>query len=60
MKRGCQQRDDPGVHGSRQLRSQTFDDGISLGELQRQHLDVLRERPGERPQLRHLGTTHGA
>ena len=28
--------------------------GISLGELQRQHLDVLRERPGERPQLRHL------
>ena len=33
---------------------------LSLGELQRQHLDVLRERPGERPQLRHLGTTHGA
>jgi hypothetical protein len=58
--RRAPKRDDPGINGSGQLLPQTFDDAIGLGDLQRQHLDVLRERVGGRPQFGQLGTAHGA
>jgi hypothetical protein len=47
VSRRALQGDNPGVTRSGQFLLQTFDDGIPLGDLQRQHLDVLGERAGE-------------
>src|SRR5216683_550431 len=54
------QRDDPGVMRSGQLILQSDDHSITFGDLQRQHLDVLRESTGERTQLGHPGAAHSS
>ncbi|WP_255876686.1 hypothetical protein [Sinorhizobium fredii] len=54
------QGDNTGVAISGQLLPQTFDDGIPLGDLQRQHLDVLGERADKAAQFGVLGAAHDA
>ena len=54
------QGDNPGVTRSGQFLPKTFDDGIPLGDLQRQHLDVLDERADKAAQFGNLGAAHGA
>ncbi len=45
---------------SGQLILQSDDHSITFGDLQRQHLDVLRESTGERTQLGHPGAAHSS
>jgi len=53
------QGDNPGVTRSGQLLPQSLDDGIPLGDVHRQRLDVLDERADKSAQFGHLGAAHG-
>ena len=59
VSRRAPQRNDLGLIRSRQFILQAGNHLVTLGNLQRQHLDVLRERAGQRAQFGHLGTAHG-
>ncbi|MEY9773137.1 hypothetical protein [Sinorhizobium fredii] len=59
VSRRALQGDNTGVAISGQLLPQTFDDGIPLGDVQRQHQDVLGERADKAAQFGVLGAAHG-